>query len=68
VNIDKQQILDLIQAQIGPERAAQADAELPQTVDTGRDSGLLEKYGIDINDLISRLPGGLGDKLGGLGL
>ncbi|NKX51906.1 hypothetical protein HER39_15300, partial [Arthrobacter deserti] len=49
------------------DKASQAESELPDQVDTERDSGLLSKLGIDVNDLLSKLPGGLGDKLGGMG-
>jgi hypothetical protein len=68
MNIDKQQILELIKSHGNADQAAQADSELPDTVDTEQHAGLLEKYGVNVSDLASKLPGGLGDKLGGLGL
>ncbi len=44
-------------------RRTQADQELPDQVDPERDSGLLEKLGIDPKDLLGNL-GGLGEKFG----
>jgi hypothetical protein len=72
MNIDKQQIIELLRSRGDQDQAAQADSELPDTVDTDKDAGLLSKFGINPEDLLGKLPGGLGDKLGdklgGLGL
>jgi len=68
VNIDKSQIIDLLKSQGDDDKAGRADAELPDTVDTDQHAGLLDKLGINIADLAGKLPGGLGDKLGNLGL
>lgn len=68
MNIDKSQIIDLLKSQGNHDQASQADSELPDTVDTDQHAGLLDKLGINAQDLIGKLPGGLGDKLGGLGL
>ena len=68
MNIDKAQIIDLLKSQGNHSQAEQAQAELPDTVDTDQHAGLLDKFGINIADLAGKLPGGLGDKLGGLGL
>jgi hypothetical protein len=68
MQIDKSQIMDLLKSRGNDEKAEQAAQELPDTVDTERDSGLLGKFGIDVRELTSNLPGGLRDKLGGLGL
>ncbi|HEV7956072.1 MAG TPA: hypothetical protein VGP10_02825 [Marisediminicola sp.] len=68
MQIDKSQIMDLLKSRGNDEKAEQAAQELPDTVDTERDSGLLGKFGIDVRELTSKLPGGLRDKLGGLGL
>jgi hypothetical protein len=67
VQIDKQQILDLLRSQGQDAKAGQAESELPDQVDTEQHSGLLSKYGIDIQDLIGKLGGGggLGGLLGG---
>lgn len=64
MNIDKQQILDLLKNQGDHDKAQQADQELPDQVDTDRDSGLLNKLGINPQDLLGKLGGGGG--LGGL--
>jgi hypothetical protein len=68
MQIDKSQILELLRSQGDNDKAAQADSELPDQVDTDQHAGLLSKLGIDPGDLLGKLPGGLGDKLGGLGL
>lgn len=67
MQIDKQQILDLLRSTGDTGKAEQAQKDLPDQVDTERDSGLLSNLGIDVNALLSKLPGGLGEKLGGLG-
>ena len=63
MQIDKSQILDFLKNRGDNDKAAQADGELPDKVDTDKDSGLLSKFGIDAGDLLGKLPGGLGDKL-----
>jgi len=68
VQIDKSQILELLRNQGDNDKAAQAESELPDQVDTDQHAGLLSKLGINPADLLGKLPGGLGDKLGGLGL
>jgi hypothetical protein len=68
VQIDKSQILELLRNQGDHDKAAQADSELPDQVDTDQHAGILSKLGINPADLLGKLPGGLGDKLGGLGL
>jgi hypothetical protein len=67
VQIDKAQILELLRSQGDTDKAAQAETELPDQVDTDQHAGLLSKLGINPADLLGKLPGGLGDKLGGLG-
>ncbi len=64
MNIDKSQIIDLLRSQGDSDKADQADAELPDDVDTDRDKGLLDKFGLDVGDLVSKFGGGGG--LGGL--
>ena len=59
--IDKQQILDLISQRGDEGTATQAQSELPEQIDTDKDGGLLEKYGINLTDLM-----GGGGGLGGL--
>lgn len=66
MNIDKSQILDMLRGNGQHDQAAQAEAELPDQVDTDKDGGLLEKFGLNPQDLLSKL-GGLGGGLGGIG-
>jgi hypothetical protein len=65
MQIDKQQILDLLRQQGNNDQANQAEGELPDQVDTDRDQGLLEKFGIN-SGLLANLPGigDLGKKFG----
>jgi hypothetical protein len=65
MEIPKQQILELLQQQGKGDQVGQADQELPERVDTDQHAGLLEKYGLDPAEILSKLGGGgLGDKLG----
>jgi hypothetical protein len=66
MQIDKSQIIELLKSRGDHDQAAQAESELPDKVDPQNDAGLLEKLGINPQDLIGQLPGGLGG-LGGLG-
>jgi hypothetical protein len=68
MQIDKSQILELLRSKGDNDKAAQAETELPDQVDTDQHAGLLSQLGINPADLLGKLPGGLGDKLGGLGL
>jgi hypothetical protein len=63
MQIDKAKIIEFLRSRGEQDKASQADSELPQQVDTERDSGLLEKYGIDPKELMGKL-GGLGGALG----
>ncbi len=60
MQIPKDKILELIKSRGDHDQAQQADGELPDQVDTEKDSGLLGKFGVDPKDLA----GGLGGKLG----
>lgn len=66
MNIDKSQILELLRSRGEHDKAQQADQELPGTVDTEKDSGLLQKFGLDPQKLVAMLAGGGGGGLGGL--
>lgn len=59
MQIDKQQILDLLRQQGNHDQASQAEGELPDQVDTDRDQGLLEKFGLNLG-MLQNLPG-IGD-------
>jgi len=67
MQIDKSQILQLLQSRGQQDQAGQADAQLPDQVDIEKYADVLRDLGIDPQDLLGKLPGGLGDKLGGLG-
>ena len=60
MQIDKQQILDFLKKRGDQQQADQAQAELPEQVDTDEHADLLAKFGVNPQDLL----GGLGDKLG----
>ena len=64
MEIDKSQIVELLKSRGDDAQVKQAQGELPDKVDTDKDSGLLDKYGINAQDLMGKLPGGLGG-LGG---
>lgn len=58
MEIPKDKILDLIRQQGDSNQASQADRELPDQVDPQRDSGLLSKFGLNPQDVMSKLGGG----------
>jgi hypothetical protein len=57
MKIDKDQILDLLRSQGDEGKAQQAEQELPDQVDTERDSGLLNRFGLNVDDIKGRLGG-----------
>jgi hypothetical protein len=71
MHLDKDTIVDWLKEQGQHAMAAKANKELPAKVDTKKDKGLLAKYGVDLDSILAKLPGGLGDKIdslpGGLG-
>jgi hypothetical protein len=64
MNIDKSQLLDLLRSSGDDEQADRAERELPDQVDTDRDRGLLDRLGLDVDDILAKLGGG--DGLSGL--
>ena len=60
MQINKQQIIDLLKNRGDNDNARQAQQELPDNVDTDKDAGLLDKLGVNAQDLMGKLPGGLG--------
>ncbi len=60
MQIPKDKIIEMIKSRGDNDQAEQAQSELPDQVDTEKDSGLLGKFGVDPKDLA----GGLGGKLG----
>lgn len=70
MQIDKQQIIQLLQQQGDQQKADQADQELPQKVDSDSPEhrNLLEKLGINPMDLAKKFMGGGGGIGKSLGL
>jgi hypothetical protein len=65
MQIPKDKILELLRSRGDNDKASQAEGELPDQVDTEQHADVLKKFGIDPQDLISKLGGGgIGDKLG----
>lgn len=65
MKIDKAQILDLLRSRGDDQKVDEADRELPDQVDTDGDSGLLDRFGLDIGDLVKKFGGGgLGKLMG----
>ncbi len=56
----KDKVLELIKSKGDGGKAEQAEQELPEKVDSEKDSGLLAKFGVDPKELM----GGIGGKLG----
>ncbi len=61
MEIPKDKVQELLRSRGDGDKADQADQELPDQVDTERDSGLLAKFGVDPKELL----GGLGGKIPG---
>jgi hypothetical protein len=57
MQIPKDKILELLRGRGDDDKADQADRELPDPVDTERDKGVLEKIGIDPQELLGKLGG-----------
>jgi len=51
-------ILDLLRQRGDQQRAAQADQELPDQVDTDQHADLLKRFGLDPKELLDRFTGG----------
>lgn len=65
MEIPKDKIIELIRDRIGGDKAAEADAKLPEKVDTEQHGDLLSSLGIDVGDLLKDTPlGGIAGKLG----
>jgi len=65
MQIDKAQIISLLQQAGNHDKASQADSELPDQVDTDQHAGLLDKLGIDVGSLLGGgAAGGIAGKLG----
>jgi hypothetical protein len=67
MEIPKQQILDFLREQGKDDQVGEADQQLPDQVDPEQHAGLLQKFGINPADLLSKFGGGaLGGKIPGL--
>jgi hypothetical protein len=60
VQLDKSMILDLLRERGQQDQASQADQELPDQVDTDQHANLLQKFGLDPQELIQKFTGGGG--------
>jgi hypothetical protein len=60
LQLDKNMILDLLRERGQQDQASQADQELPDQVDTDRDAGLLQRFGLDPQELLQKFTGGGG--------
>jgi hypothetical protein len=58
MQIDKNTIIEYLRQRGDDSSADRADQELPEQVDTDRDAGLLERFGLDPAELMSRFTGG----------
>lgn len=63
MEIDRSQIVDLLHVRGQPDKAAQAERELPTVVDTQRDAELLAEVDLDEESIVGGLEGtaGLGN-------
>lgn len=62
--VDKQQNLALLKGRGEHDKATQAEADLPDQIDTDQDSGPLSTFGINPADLLGGAGGGIAGKLG----
>lgn len=64
MQIDKQQIVDMLKDRGDHDKADQAQADLPEQVDTDQHSDKLRELGVDAKDLMGGAGGSMGDKIG----
>jgi hypothetical protein len=65
MQVDKDQVIQLLKSQGQHDKAAEAESELPDQVDTDNHSGLLSKFGVDPQELVGGLAGSdIGKKFG----
>jgi hypothetical protein len=60
VQLDKNMILDLLRDRGQQDQADQAAQQLPDQVDTDRDAGLLQQFGVDPQELVQKFMSGGG--------
>jgi hypothetical protein len=61
LELPKDQIISLIESQAGGDQAKKAEEELPEKVDHEQHADLLKKFGIDPQEALQKLGGGLGN-------
>ena len=59
MEIPKDKILELLREQGKSDQVEQAEQELPDQVDPERHSGLLEKFGLQPQDVLTKLGDGI---------
>jgi hypothetical protein len=59
MQIPKDKIIDLLREKGADDKVAQAQQELPDQVDPEQHADLLQKFGLDPQDLIGKLGGGV---------
>jgi hypothetical protein len=64
MQIDKQQIIEFLKSRGDHDKASQAESDLPDQVDTDKHADQLNKFGVNPQDLLGGIGGGLGGKLG----
>jgi hypothetical protein len=56
VQLDKDTIVNFIKDHVGDkDKAQRAEQELPDKVDTDKDSGLLDRFGVNPSELLGKL-------------
>jgi hypothetical protein len=58
MQIDKNTIIEYLRQRGDDDTADQANQELPEQVDTDRDAGVLQRFGLDPAELMSRFTAG----------
>ncbi|HSD80571.1 MAG TPA: hypothetical protein VLB47_07920 [Solirubrobacteraceae bacterium] len=64
MEIPKDKILELLRERGQQDKAAAADRDLPDKVDTEKHGDLLSRFGIDPQELLSKYGGDIAGKLG----
>ncbi|MDP9485914.1 MAG: hypothetical protein M3Q49_09060 [Actinomycetota bacterium] len=55
--VPKAMVVEQIRSRSGADKANEADKELPDKIDTDNDAGLLQKYGINPDELTEKFGG-----------
>ena len=59
MELSKDTIVNFLRERGENDKAEQASQDLPDQVDTDRDAGLLERYGIDVQELLGKFGGSI---------